>query len=273
MLLAALLSLPGAAPAPGAEAGAVPSATGASHSASGFARRLSLDARALLTSPRRWNRRQWGLFAAGAAVVGVTHTFDSRVRTIVRRDSDEPEDLRFPRRLRPLGQEGGLAALGGLWMVGEAFHRPEAVATARDGLEATLLAAGVVAPLIKTITGRARPRSGSGPSSFRLLDGGTSFPSGEAAEAFAIASVVAARTRHRWLRASVWGLAAVTGWERVRLDGHWASDVVTGAALGTAVGRWVVHRHRTSPPTSHRRIDLLPEVGRGTYGLALHLSW
>jgi membrane-associated phospholipid phosphatase len=71
------------------------------------------------------------------------------------------------------------------------------------------------------------------------------FPSGHAASAFAMASVL---ERHLGYRASWPALAAASYVAASRLvdNRHFLSDVVFGAALGEAVGWTVVGRHGRS---------------------------
>jgi len=91
-------------------------------------------------------------------------------------------------------------------------------------------------------------------------------------EAFAIASVVAAHSDSRWLQGTVWTLAGAVGWERLRLDAHWSSDVVAGALVGASVGRWVVHRHAPQPTDGSARFDLVPLLAPEGEGVALHVA-
>jgi membrane-associated phospholipid phosphatase len=44
------------------------------------------------------------------------------------------------------------------------------------------------------------------------------------------------RTGWKWLALASFAGAAATGWLRVAADRHWATDVLAGAAVGTAVG-------------------------------------
>jgi membrane-associated phospholipid phosphatase len=93
--------------------------------------------------------------------------------------------------------------------------------------------------LFKWIVGRERPIHGIEPFSLHFFRGGLpgllrednlSFPSGDAAWAFAMAvslSVVLPRWRTLW-----WFLAVVTAVERVLESAHYPSDVTAGAALG-----------------------------------------
>jgi len=72
-----------------------------------------------------------------------------------------------------------------------------------------------------------------------------SFPSGHAATAFAMASVI---ERHLGYRMSIPAMAIATyvGTSRLHDNRHFLSDVVFGAALGTATGWTVVGRHGRS---------------------------
>lgn len=203
--------------------------------------RVLEDLRALVRAPRDWGTHEWtklGLAAAAVALVGrydePIHEFADRQRT--------PETTRIAQTLRPLGQEGGIALLAGTWIAGRAFHRPRWVAIAQDGLEASLIASGLITPTLKAITGRSRPRSTDEVSAFR--SGGESFPSGEATQAFALAAVVAGYSDSRWVKGAAYGVAGLLGAQRIALDAHWASDVVAGALVGASVGQWLVRRHR-----------------------------
>jgi len=72
----------------------------------------------------------------------------------------------------------------------------------------------------------------------------TSFPSGHAITAFAVATVITERygKQHRWVPWMAYGVAGVIGFSRVTLQAHFPSDVFMGAALGYAVARFDVLR-------------------------------
>jgi len=71
-----------------------------------------------------------------------------------------------------------------------------------------------------------------------------SFPSGHAAAAFAVATVVARRYPHRrWVPYVAYGAAALISFSRMTDQAHFSSDVFFGGALGYAVGRFgVLHQ-------------------------------
>jgi membrane-associated phospholipid phosphatase len=73
---------------------------------------------------------------------------------------------------------------------------------------------------------------------------GGSFPSGHAASAFAVASVIAGRYRaHRWVPWVAYGTAAFLSLTRLPDQAHFPSDVFFGAALGYGVGHFAVLGH------------------------------
>ena len=238
---------------------------------SAFPRRIWDDLRALVVRPLHFDGQDWTRLGLGTAAVGVTAAFDDRVRTYVQ-DHSAAGSRDLANRLRPLGSWHGPALMVVLWGVGELTGNANLAATGADGLEATLFAVGLVTPFAQAVVGRERPSAGNGQYSFRPFSGAASFPSGEVTQAFALASLVTAHTDSVVLRSVVWGLAGVVGWERVELDRHWASDVVAGALIGSAVGRWVVHRQEPS-----RRTGVVwgwqPIVGPGRFGVHVAASW
>lgn len=147
-----------------------------------------------------------------------------------------------------------------------------------DGLvvvEAAAITASLT-QLVKISAGRERPFVHALPEDEKGLtdrpqDNNVSFFSGHTSYTFALANAAGAVATRRGYRGARWiwgigvGLAATTGYLRIAADKHWTSDVVTGAALGTAVGIGVpklLHAPR-------RRVEVLPMPNgialRGTF--------
>jgi membrane-associated phospholipid phosphatase len=106
--------------------------------------------------------------------------------------------------------------------------------------------------LIKVISRRTRP-SAIPPngnfsdtffqSSTSVFGKGSSFPSGHAAGAFSIATVIARRYgNHRWVPIAAYLIATTFSFSRVPARAHYPSDVFLGAALGYAITRYDVFR-------------------------------
>ena len=88
--------------------------------------------------------------------------------------------------------------------------------------------------LLKTATDRPRPFEALTDVKVKRLSNvsGSSFPSGHAAQAFAIATMLAYRSGPAlYLPAFVW--AGLVGYGRMYVGVHYPSDVVAGMALGT----------------------------------------
>jgi membrane-associated phospholipid phosphatase len=73
----------------------------------------------------------------------------------------------------------------------------------------------------------------------------TSFPSGHAAAAFAVATVFSHRYRqHRWVPWVAYGVAGAISFSRITNQAHFPSDVFLGAALGYTMTKFDVLRPR-----------------------------
>lgn len=106
---------------------------------------------------------------------------------------------------------------------------------------------------IKAVTRRKRPSDVAPTGEFddTFFSGGKSpfkgsaFPSGHAAGAFSVATVVATRYhRHRWVPWAAYGFATLVSLSRISTSAHFPSDVFLGAALGYTITRYQVLRPR-----------------------------
>jgi len=116
--------------------------------------------------------------------------------------------------------------------------------TGRDAIEAALFAS-LITTIAKPVFGRERPDQSDGRTIFHgFTSQYQSFPSGHATIAWAVAAVVAMRT-DGWIVPTVpYTLATLVSFDRVNDAKHFVGDVFAGAAIGVAVGRFVVGRHR-----------------------------
>ncbi len=102
--------------------------------------------------------------------------------------------------------------------------------------------AGIINAAIKFITGRARPFTEEGESSFDFFNfdfAHTSFPSGHTTLAFAFSTVMANEHKNIFWKAGWFTASALVGAARMYNNKHWLSDVVLGAAIGYFVGDFV----------------------------------
>jgi hypothetical protein len=143
---------------------------------------------------------------------------------------------------------GPILAPAGLLVVGLVTNDKKMTDTALFSAEA-VADAEVVATVLKTVTGRARPgdmppHSGFGDSFFEgksaFNRGG--FPSGHTIAAFSMATIISRRygKSHRWVPYAAYGVAAAVGFSRLSLSAHYVSDVFLGGVLGYSISRFTV---------------------------------
>ncbi|MDL2339622.1 MAG: phosphatase PAP2 family protein [Pseudomonadota bacterium] len=226
-----------AASEPALAADPAPAATGP---ATGLGQLLMQDARYVLRSPARWEQGTWqDIGLIGLAVVGTAAVLDRPLQNAVQRNRNRTSDT-VARVFEPFGAEYSLAVLGGFYLAGAINDDPKATAVAQDGLAASLVASGLIAPVLKLAVGRSRPAQDEGTHRFRPFGGNGSFPSGHVTQAFAVASVIAAHYEPLWIKTTAYGVASLVGYSRIYHNAHFASDVLAGAAIGSLVGTSLV---------------------------------
>lgn len=137
------------------------------------------------------------------------------------------------------------AVPGGLFGIGLLRKSSYSQKTALFAGEA-VLDGTVLEVVMKAVTHRTRPSdippNGNFSDTFfqRQRLASSSFPSGHAIDAFAIATIMSRRySRHHWVPWVAYGTAGLVGFSRITLQSHFPSDVFVGAALGYSISRFV----------------------------------
>ena len=197
------------------------------------------DAVYVLSSPFRWTAADWG--DAGLVTLGIVGAglLDRQVQHALQGDHNGGFDSALT-QVERFGNVYSLGVIGGFYLGGWLGDDLRARTVAQDGIAASLIASGIITPVMKIVVSRSRPSADKGAYNIRPFSGGTSFPSGHATQAFAVASVIATHYDELWIKASAYGVASLVGFARLYHDKHFLSDVVAGAAIGTVVGRTVV---------------------------------
>lgn len=215
------------------------------------------DTKTILTSPARWDSRDW-LEASLVLGTGVAlFTVDENIQTWVQKHKNASTG----RISDDAKKTGTLAvpAVAALGIYGYAAGDGKAKSTFLLSVE-SFLVTGVFVQTLKHTTGRHRPYTGdshdtwSGPS-FSSDNDHMSFPSGDASSAFAIASVVASEYDNLYVSAVVYTASTFIGLSRIHNNAHWTSDVFTGSAIGYYTGRAIVASHRDGNAS---RLSLAP---------------
>ncbi|MEP6632868.1 MAG: phosphatase PAP2 family protein [Luteimonas sp.] len=111
-----------------------------------------------------------------------------------------------------------------------------------QSLDAMVLTAGTTT-VMKYAFSRARPSQSDNPNDFFSGSGHQSFPSGEVAELSAIVTPFIAEYGED--HPAVYALALLPAYDavaRVKVRGHWQSDVLVGAGVGVGLGLYAHHR-------------------------------
>jgi len=198
----------------------------------------------------------------GAYTIGTIAVAPLDIRVAKRLQDPGTQENRFLRRaatgLRVLASPGSLLAGAGLYGIGRADGQRRLQALGLHSVESMLIA-DVIGGTIKLVAGRARPYVNiENPADFQLFRGFSghayqSFPSGHTINAFAFASTVTRETQFWWPHSAwyvgtvMYGGAALMGASRIYNNQHWASDVISGAAIGTLVGIKVVKYTHSHP--------------------------
>ncbi len=220
------------------------------------------DFKNIVTSPARWDSRDWitAALVAGASVA--LYNNDTKIQNWVL-ENKTATSARIGDNVTQLGSGYLTVALvGGMYVYGEVADNGKAVETALLSVESFALT-GVFVQVIKRTTGRHRPYTGdpyntwSGPTMNSSYD---SFPSGHSSSAFAVASVIATEYDNYIVPPIAYTVAAITGYNRMQHNAHWASDVFVGAAIGYFTGKAIVASHRKKDS----RMSFTPLIDDGT---------
>jgi len=226
------------------------------------------DLGALAARPAHLDRRDWRVLGLSALAVGAVAAFDEPIRDAVqRRSSAASRDA--AETFRPVSFWGPLAGAATAWAGARLAGHQRTEQAAADALEAVLLTVLVVVPAVKEVSGRARPAAGLGAAHLRPFSEHKSFPSGEVAQAFALATVARRHGAAPWVQGVLWAFAGAATWSRLELDRHWASDAVAGALVGVAMGHWVAGR--ASARRGETGVVVVPMIGGAA--LAMRGRW
>jgi len=218
------------------------------------AARYVADAAAFAVAPGHWDATDWQRAGASAGVVGTLFVADESIDSFAQKTRSEFTD-RVSAATTWIGGAGGFRIPVVVWLGGVIFRDAGARDIGRDAVEACLFSA-VVTKATKNVVGRWRPFETDGETRFTPFSSHDSYPSGHSTQAFAIASVVAMRSKGWALPTLAYTAATIVAMDRVNDRVHFASDVAAGAIIGTATGRFLVARHRREEAGKKPRVDI-----------------
>jgi len=225
---------------------------------------LGSDFKQQFTKPFHMTSRDWGKFGIFAAATGALMLVDEPVQQWGHHVSSSSKTVadvsHYVTNAGGLYETYTLAALGAYGFI----FKNEKVKTTTLLATQSYITSAVMAETIKLITHRDRPFRDDPyaknpeptfhgpfykrPPTVYSKSLGSSFPSGHTTAAFSAATVYAMEYRDKPLVPFLaYGAASLIGLSRITENKHWATDVLTGAALGYLCGRQVVNNyHRYS---------------------------
>jgi membrane-associated phospholipid phosphatase len=233
-------------------------------------RQYGRDLKAVVLAPAHWHRAEWGRAVATIGTIAVLMHEDTHIAHAIQ-DRRNSQTNSISKAVTPMGGGRGLELSVALIGVGLLTKNHEVRDTGRDALESSIIAAGVITPLLKRGFGRARPNQDE--MTAHDFDPGSmqeSFPSGHATNAFALASAIAGHSNGWVIPTVAYTVASSVAFARMNDNVHWASDVFAGAVIGTATGKMIVNRHRSS--TQHAQWSVLPVMSKRGAGFVVHVT-
>ena len=200
-------------------------------------KRFAEDQRRLWTTPERirFSDAEWLVPAGGFAAALFVTDRDASLHL-----SRNPRTINRYNTLSNAGAGALIGSAGGLWLLGHVRHDRHWSESGFLAGEAALNSLVLVEGL-KYSLGRQRPFQGNGSGTF--FQGGTSFPSGHAAAAWAVAGVFAHEYPGSLTKILAYGLAGAVSYSRVRGRQHFPSDVFIGGMMGNMVAQEIYTRH------------------------------
>lgn len=218
------------------------------------AKRYVADSFAVVTAPLHWKTDDWQRAGGIALVIGGLMLADESIDREAQQQRSRFTD-RVSDATTGFGGGYGVNVALGFLAAGYVLRDWELRETGREALEAGFITHILGKWVLKPAFGRQRPLVSGGETVFRPGTSNDSFPSGHATEAFSVASVIAIRSKGWVLPALAYAAATLVTLDRVNDRVHFASDVAAGAALGTAVGRFIVRRHRRAQGQAPRPVE------------------
>lgn len=219
----------------------------------------------VVRAPIDWETRDWLLVGGLAGVAtGFIYGLDSSIR---KQALGSSKFHKFGNDIRFLSDGTGLAVLTGGFLLSGMLYRDKEIETARMLLSASMIGYGAGVALKRGV-GRHRPGP-RGPRQFSPFSSNFSMPSGEVTNAFVMATIVSQQYPNWPVRILSYGLATTVGAGRIARDDHWASDVIVGAAIGSAIGYGVAqfHDERRQIDEERKALGLAPRRERIRHSL------
>jgi membrane-associated phospholipid phosphatase len=215
----------------------------------------------LVASPLHWRGDEWAKVGGTLVITGVVISMDEPISQPFFDWQTDFADA-FGKTGKFLGSPPFQAAFSGAALgIGAIAHNKPLQNFALDNLQAQIFTGGLTF-LVKELAHRARPYTGEGAYVWHgpFGEGGNdyqSFFSGHSSLAFSTATMVFLHCKKKWWVGLI-SYATATGVaiSRMQTHDHWASDIVLGAAIGSAVSTFVYNQQEKRRNPTKKLKDL-----------------
>ncbi len=198
----------------------------------------------LVTSPVRWTGDDWAKFGGTVAITTVIIGMDEPLSQPFF-DWQTNVGTSFGKTGKFLGSVPFQLSISGIALgAGAIAHSKPLINFALDNLQAQVYTGGLTW-LVKELSTRARPRTGGGAYSWhgpfgKSGDAYASFFSGHASISYCTATMIFLHSHKKWWVGLI-SYTAATGVaiSRIQKQAHWASDIILGSVVGSAVASFV----------------------------------
>lgn len=234
------------------------------------------DAGKIITSPLRWEPKDWVKFSLVIGGTGALFLADKEIKNFSQRNRNSVATA-FSHVGNAIGDPLVIfPATGAFYLYGQLADDSRIRRTSLLALE-SLVISGALTEGIKRVAGRPRPEVGESVGTWHgpVLDKRyVSFSSGHTASAFAVATVVAHEYGEvPYVAPAAYSLATLTALSRIYSNKHWASDTLFGAALGHFVSKAVLSYHKDDKGQLSKRLSIAPQVGKEMTGLTVNYQF
>ena len=224
----------------------------------------------ILRAPAHFTEKDWVITGSILGGTALSMLLDDEVRNAVRKNQTNSLDD-ITKAGKYYGEVVPAVSLSaGIYAAGLIFNDRSVSLTGRL-LAESLLYAGTINVLLKMIFSRSRPYNNNGNADFGNYNFDNdyySLPSGHTTVAFTVSTILAERINNIYATIGLYGLAALTAYQRIYSDNHWFSDTILGAAIGVAISRAVVNLNEADPyETNIPELTLFPSNGGFRMGL------
>jgi membrane-associated phospholipid phosphatase len=203
----------------------------------GFARQLLQDQKSIWSSPAHIKKSDLKWIAPLAGGTALLFTRDSQIS----HQFDGKTSLQNASlKVSNVGTYAAWGVPGAFFALGKFSHNERMADTGEKGFQAEVYST-IAMQSLKFLTNRTRPYLGGDGGFF---NGGNSFPSGHAMEAWALAKVVSDEYSDKPLvKIGMYSFATAVSVSRITSQRHYASDVLVGSAMGYLIGKFVMRNH------------------------------